>query len=36
MSYQSTFRRREIKYLLTKQDKEFILETMKEYMKPDH
>ena len=36
MSYQSTFRRREIKYLLTKQDKDFILETMKEYMKPDH
>ena len=36
MSYQSTFRRREIKYLLTKQDKEFILETMKEYMKSDH
>lgn len=35
MSYQSTFRRREIKYLLTKKDKEFVLEMMKEYMKLD-
>ena len=35
MSYQQIFKRYEIKYLLTMQEKEFILETMKPYMQLD-
>lgn len=35
MSYQLTFRRYEVKYLLTHQDKALLLETMQPYMHPD-
>lgn len=35
MAYQSTFKRHEIKYLLTQQQKQAILQVMQPYMKPD-
>lgn len=35
MSYQNVFRRYELKYLITKEDKKALLEIMNEYMKPD-
>ncbi len=35
MNYQQIFKRYEIKYLLSMQEKEFILETMKPYMRLD-
>ena len=36
MNYQSTFKRYELKYILTKQQKEQILQTMQDYMKIDN
>lgn len=36
MNYQSTFKRYELKYILTKQQKEKILQTMQDYMKIDN
>ena len=36
MNYQSTFKRYELKYILTKQQKEQILQTMQKYMKLDN
>ncbi len=36
MDYQSTFKRYELKYILTKQQKEKILQTMENYMKLDN
>ena len=35
MAYQATFKRYEIKYLLTPQQKEAVLQAMKPYMKLD-
>lgn len=35
MAYQATFKRYEIKYLLTQQQKEAVLQAMKPYMKLD-
>ena len=36
MTYQNTFKRYELKYLLTFEQKNRIIETMKQYMAPDH
>ncbi len=35
MAYQSTFKRYEIKYLLTLEQKNIIIHTMRQYMAPD-
>ena len=35
MAYQATFKRYEIKYLLTKQQKDAVLRAMQPYMEPD-
>lgn len=36
MDYQNIFKRHEMKYLLNRQEKERMMETLKNYMRPDH